>query len=60
MRFSIDIVNIYPANPGPGYYEDQTQMSRTGQYFNTKFRSSGSRKWGKHERDFLRISINKG
>jgi hypothetical protein len=32
----------FPSNPGPGYYDDKTNMNSTGLYSVSKFSNSGS------------------
>ncbi|CDW75502.1 UNKNOWN [Stylonychia lemnae] len=46
----------FPANPGPGYYNDLNNISKTGIYYNSKYHNSGSQKFAKKPREFLRIS----
>ena len=42
--------------PGPGTYKDQTAMSRTGVYFNSKFKNTGAQKFSTGKRNFNKIS----
>jgi hypothetical protein len=32
-------------NPGPGRYEFEDQMNKTGKYFSSRYKSSGSKVW---------------
>ena len=42
LSYNHSLAFNFPSNPGPGYYNDQTNMNKTGTYYNSKFKNSGS------------------
>lgn len=55
LHLTSSLAKNFPAQPGPGSYDETNYLNKTGVYYNSKFISSGAQNFGRGNRDFLKI-----